>query len=313
MPASVSKMTSTTFVMRLALTERSVIDVTLRGTGFTYDSRTGAILGGEVQDIVLTAQEKPGLFWNVTEVRQLNGVNATAETLAEMFGTRFWNEARLMVDGFDKIAELHDGIADSYFSKTRNVTNTTEYSDVITGYKYADNIDGGAGDDELHGDAGNDRLYGGRGDDALFGDTGADLLFDRSGDNDLDGGAGNDVLRSGNGVDHLTGGSGRDILYSGGGRDWVSGGTSADSFVFSSKDSGKATFADFTEEDVLVNLSAGSAEEAYRMFMEGAVQDGRNVIVHQDTMVLVLKNTRLSSIDADDFADAGTVTGALLL
>lgn len=304
MPVSVSKMTATTFVMRLAVAERSAIDVTVTGTGFTYDARTGAILSGDVTDMVLTSLNQSGRFWAVSEVRQLNGIDTRAEVLAEMFGTRFWNEARLVVEAFEKFADLHDGISTSTFSKTSNSTRATDHSDRISGYKWADSLHGGAGDDDLYGAGGRDTIDGGRGDDFLSGGIDRDFLTDHEGNNTLQGDSGNDTLIAGDGIDVLFGGSGRDVMFSGGGYDRMAGGTGNDAFIFSAKIAGKLTITDFAEGDLLVDLTAGSADEAYRHFRDTARQDGRHLVIEQDELTLVLRNTRLESLEVDDFSGA---------
>lgn len=305
MPNMVSRMTATSFVMKLALDEKTTIDVTITGRGLTYDKTTGAILRGEVDDISLTTKVLSGRSWLETEMRSVMGVDTSAAKLAEIFGTRFWNEAKLVVDAFDKYPSLHDGIATGYFSKTKNYVQATEQSDVIRGHKYADVIEGLAGHDDLYGGAGNDSLSGGKGNDFLDGGSGNDLLLDREGHNTLMGGTGKDILVAGRGVDVLNGGSGDDILVGGGGFDRLTGGSGRDQFVFNSKDAASVTITDFAEGDLLVNQAAGSRDEAFKMFVQNAYQSGRHTVYDDGEMQLILRNVRLSSIDGSDFGDAG--------
>ena len=93
-------------------------------------------------------------------------------------------------------------------------------------------------------------------------------------------------------------------MLSGGGYDRMAGGTGNDAFIFSAKIEGKWTITDFAEGDLLVDLTAGSAEEASRHFRDTARQDGRHLVIEQDELTLVLRNTRLESLEVDDFSGA---------
>lgn len=305
MPALISKMSSTSFVMKLVLDEKTTIDVTITGRGLKYDGVTGAILGGDIDDIALSSKVLSGRSWVETEMRSVMGIDIAAAKLGEMFGTRFWNEAKLVVETFDKYMGLHDGISTGYFSKTKNGVQASEQSDVIHGYKYNDRIDGLAGHDDIYGGAGNDSLDGGKGNDLLDGGSGNDLLRDQSGHNTLNGGAGKDILIAGRGVDVLNGGSGDDLLIGGGGFDRLTGGTGRDQFVFNAKDSASVTITDFADGDLLINQAAGNRNEAWKMFMEFAHQSGRHTVYDNGEFQLILRDVKLSSIDASDFGDAG--------
>ncbi len=311
MPSNVSKMTATSFVMKLQLTEKSTIDVTITGRGLKYDAQSGAILAGEIEDISLTTKVLSGRSWVEVGVKSLMGLELSADRLAETFGTKFWNQARLVVDSFDKFQSLGENISTGSFSKTHNEVRATEASDLIRAYKYADKVDAMAGDDDVYGGMGHDSLYGGKGDDLLDGGADNDFLIDRDGHNSLYGGSGADVLVTGAGTDVLSGGAGNDILLGGGGFDRMTGGAGRDHFVFNIKEAGSVTIMDFAAGDYLVSQTAASAEEAWKTFMEHARQTGRHVTYDDGDLHLVLRNVKLSTIDAGDFADAGRLPDAI--
>lgn len=313
MPRLVSKMTATSFVMRVTLTDRSVVDVTITGQGLKYDADTGAILTGEIDAISLTTLTLSGRKWVELEVKSAMGLDMAADKLADSFGTKFWNEAKLVLDSFDKFQTLHEGISTGYFSKTKNVITATESADTLRAHKYNDKVDALGGDDDVYGGNGHDTLFGGLGDDMLDGGKDNDLLIDREGHNTLYGGAGRDVLVAGKGFDALNGGADADILVGGGGFDRIWGGTGRDQFVFNTKESAYVTIADFGVGDFLVNQAAGSAEEAYKMFIDHARQSGRHTVYDDGDLHLVLRNVKLSTIDSTDFADAGRLPDSIFL
>jgi Ca2+-binding RTX toxin-like protein len=140
----------------------------------------------------------------------------------------------LMVTAADVAVNLEWGFANSAslgndtLALIENVT-TGDGADVIVGSDLAnvlkagagaDNVFAGAGDDTIYGGNNADLLGGGQGNDTLFGGNGADFLNGEEDDDEVDGGAGNDEIWGGYGVDHLTGGTG------------------ADTFVFTSWDTG---------------------------------------------------------------------------
>ena len=311
MPALVSRMSTSSFIMKLVVDEKNTIDVTVTGRGLKFDTATGAILQGEIEDISLSSKVFSGRSWVETEVRSVMGIEMNAGQLGEMFGTRFWNEAKLVVDAFDKFQTLHDGISSGLFSKAKNVVEATEQSDVIRGYKYNDRIEALAGHDDVYGGAGNDSLFGGKGNDMLDGGAGNDLLIDRDGHNTLSGGAGKDILVGGRGVDVLNGGTGDDILLGGGGYDRLTGGTGRDQFVFNSRDAAFVTITDFADGDLLVNQAAGTRDDAWRLFEANATQSGRHTIYDDGEFQMILRNVKLSSLDASDFADATRLPDAI--
>ena len=124
--------------------------------------------------------------------------------------------------------------------KLRSIENLTGSSqkDSLTGDANPNVLMGMGEADTLTGGAGDDTLDGGAGDDTLNGDDDADTLSGGAGDDTLDGGAGDDTL---------TGGAGDDDL---------SGGGDADTFVFSTADSGDSdAILDYTVGD-MIDLSA---------------------------------------------------------
>lgn len=306
-------MTSTIFTMRVMTSETTMSEVTITGAGLKYDADTGAILSGEIFGVSLSSNYVYNKKITLLNVQQLSGINTSAEKLAEAFGDHFWNQAKLVVEVFDKFAHMNHGISVSYFSAAKNYTIATDHADYVAGFKYNEVIEGNAGDDDLFGGNGNDSIYGGKGDDYISGDNGNDLLIDMDGNNMFYGGAGHDQMRGGIGVDVLYGGAGNDLIYGAGGIDTASGGAGADQFVFSAKEAGRLMITDFDKSDVLINLLSGSADEAYKDFMEHAHQDGRHVVYDSGELHLVLRNFKLELLDVHHFADASIVEKAGLL
>lgn len=307
MPDGVSKMTSSGFVMRVQLSERQFVDATITGQGFKYDEKTGALLTGMVSEISLSEGLLIGKKVQQQLVHQISNVGLEAEKMASIFGNEFWNDAKFMNEVFDKLTTLHEAIVTSHFSKVKAVGIGNDGSDRITGSRFADDLTGNAGDDVIAGARGHDRIDGGLGNDQLNGNSGNDYLTDLEGNNVLNGGAGHDRLRAGLGDDTLAGAAGNDLIYAAGGRDLVSGGKGADSFVFNAKEMGALTIKDFGGQDVLVNLLATTAEEAFKQFMETAHQDGRSVIYDSGEMHLVLQNFDLRELTEKNFADGAAL------
>ncbi len=300
----VSVMNSTTFVMRIATSETTSVDITIKGFGLKYDPATGMILSGEIGSISMTNYSGTPTKQALIDIRQINNVDMDSGTLAAALGDAFWNNAKVVVNNFDQLAQLNPGSSVSYFSATKSFAYGTDNDDAITGSKFSDEMHGQAGDDVLVGGSGVDRIYGELGDDALSGDSGNDFLYDVDGNNQFFGGNNNDILRGGNGVDRLDGGKDQDILYAAGGYDWATGGDGIDKFVFSLKDSGKLTITDFTDADVLVNLVMGSRDETYKDFLEHARQSGRNVVYDNGETHVVLKGYNLADLHVEQFGDA---------
>ena len=139
----------------------------------------------------------------------------------------------------------------------------------MTGDENPNVLMGMGGDDTLTGGTNNDTLNGGAGMDTLNGEAGADMLM---------GGAGDDTLSGGPGTDTLTGGAGSDDL---------SGGTEADTFVFSTADSGDSdAILDFggdaaTPSD-MIDLSAfGLTADQVKgaITLRGNATDGAYIVI----------------------------------
>lgn len=313
MPKNVTQMRSTSFIMRLQIDEKHAIEVKVSGKGLKYDAETGAILGGTVASIELSDLVKVGRSFVAEETRKLGGLGIPAEKLADFVGDKFWNAVEMVKDAFDKFAQIHDAVNFSYFSADKNVAYGTDYNDKLVGSSNADYMTGGAGNDNLTGGSGDDQMDGGVGNDVLSGGIGSDLMIDTSGRNSFSGGAGNDAMRGGEGNDKMTGANGRDVLYGAGGTDSYSGGRDADVFVFNAKDTTTITITDFNRLDSLVNLAAGDATEAYKMFLENADQVGRNVVYHLDNATVILKNFDIRALTEENFMTADIVKEAGLL
>ena len=114
----------------------------------------------------------------------------------------------------------------------------------LTGSAFNDTLTGDAADNTLMGGDGRDTLAGGAGDDTLMGGDGDDTLSATSGENMLMGGAGDDTITGGSDVDTINGGAGDDDLNGGGG---------ANTFVFSTADSG--------DSDAVLDWTAGTGNK----------------------------------------------------
>lgn len=313
MPDTTMTLTSTLYVMRMMTSETTAIEVTIRGIGLSYDTETGRLLGGEIDDVSLTSYltsgKKPQQEW----VQQVSGIGYSADKMADLLGDSFWNHSKVMMDRFEKLINLHDATSYSYFSKEKSYTSATDYNDKLVGSKFADIIEANGGDDKVYGGKGNDHLDGGKGNDLLDGGQGNDWLTDEYGRNSLFGGVGNDSMRGGGENDLLDGGKGNDLIFGNGGDDIASGGRGSDAFVFNAKQAGHLTVQDFDASDVLVNLLAGSAEEAYKDFLEHAEQFGRTVLYHYGEITVILNNVDLHALEVKNFADGSSVKETGLL
>jgi len=310
MPTLITK--PTLFVMRIMTSETTAQDITIRGLGLTYDAATGRLLGGLVQEVALSDLTLTGKKFAVQTIHQVSGLEMNTGQLATLFGTSFWNEAKVLAPSFDKLVGLNPDSSSSYFSATKSHTQATEGGDHVTGSRFADVMAGLGGDDHLLGAQGNDTLDGGAGDDLLDGGAGQDFLTDDSGRNQFLGGNGNDTIRGGTGNEILQGGRGNDILYGHGGTDLINGGADKDAFVFNAKDGGQVIINDFKAGDVLVNLLSGNVDETYKDFLTHSEQIGRSVVYQVDGFQLVLTLTDLKTLDLASFADTGTIAETLL-
>jgi len=309
----ITRMTSNTFTMRLVFEDKTALEVTITGKGFAYERETGALIRGTVDSLALTNLSQEGRHLSLVESHKLGGLNLPVAKLADMSGAQFWNHVKHVIEMFDKLSNLHEGVTHSFFSPLKNVVEGSDLNDNLVGSRMADVMMGNGGNDRINGAAGDDLLNGGKGNDLLNGGNGHDFLIDQEGNNTLNGGAGNDRILGGQGDDRLSGSTGRDILYGAGGTDRLSGGRDADVFVFNTKDEGRLTVTDFTRGDVLVNLATGGAEESFKHFFDGAKQVGKDVVYQADGLHLTLKNLKLEAIGLGSFADANVVKEAGLL
>ena len=145
-----------------------------------------------------------------------------------------------------------------------------------------ENLTGSAQKDSLTGDANPNVLKGGGGDDTLAGGGGNDTLTGGAGEDTLTGGIDNDMLNGGAGDDTLNGDAGADTLTGGAGDDDLSGGTDADTFVFSTADSGDSdAILDYTTGD-MIDLSAFelTAEQVIGATTLRGTGDGAYVVIN---------------------------------
>jgi Ca2+-binding RTX toxin-like protein len=190
---------------------------------------------------------------------------------------------------------------------------------ILVGHSGNDTLYGGDGNDTLTGGAGADDLNGGSGVDTVsyadatsrvnldlrsrgtYGDAANDTftsienvtasahddyVYGDSGNNVIDGGAGDDRLRGHNGNDTLIGGAGDDNL---------SGGSGADTFVFGAF-GGVDTVIDYLDGVDVLRIT-----ESISFGDLSITQDGTSVSIGYGSGGIVLENTHISEITADDF------------
>lgn len=138
------------------------------------------------------------------------------------------------------------------------------------------------GDDKARGGGGHDEIYGERGDDEIWGQGGRDLL---------DGGEGMDILNGGGGKDILIGGLGDDILTGGKGRD---------RFIFDAFE-GDDTITDFEAAKDVVELSTAHGVSSFNDLAAKSEQIGNTLVLRLDGGNLLMEDTTLTELDADNF------------
>jgi Ca2+-binding RTX toxin-like protein len=190
-------------------------------------------------------------------------------------------------------------------------------NDFIQGRGGNDIIDGGNGDDWLDGGAGGDQIFGGAGandvvaygastaavtvDMAAFSFSGGDATGDTySGIEGVSGSSLGDQISGDANANRLFGQAGTDTLAGRGGNDYLQGGNDNDIFVFANN-GGIDTIADFDDfgNDVIqLSISGITNFQAVRAVM---TQVGADVRIDFATTDIILTNTTLASMGADDF------------
>ncbi len=190
-------------------------------------------------------------------------------------------------------------------------------NDFIQGRGGNDLIDGGDGDDWLDGGAGGDQIFGGNGtndivaygaslaavtaDLASFTFSGGDAAGDTySGIEGVSGSGFGDSLSGDANANRLFGQGGADTLAGRGGNDYLDGGAANDIFVFT--DNGGvdtiADFDDFGDDTIQLTISGITTFSQVQAVM---TQSGADVLIDFATTDIVLVNTTLASMGADDF------------
>lgn len=130
------------------------------------------------------------------------------------------------------------------------------------------------------------------GDDKLTGTEANDLLV---------GGAGQDTVSGGAGNDRLYGGAHNDRIHAGDGNDLMNGGHGDDVFVFDGSMSGSKTIQDFnraTDQDDVLEFSG--LFTGFNDVMSAASQVGDDVRIQTAELTIILEDTTLDSLSADD-------------
>jgi Ca2+-binding RTX toxin-like protein len=239
---------------------------------------------------------------------------------------------------------LSANVENLVFAGVGNFSGTgNELNNMIYGGSGNDALAGGAGNDVLAGGDGNDTLTGGEGSDWISGGSGANTVIGGAGDETyIVDGVGDTVIENagegtdgvwtsllsftlsanvenlvfagtgnfsgtGNGQSNLIfGGSGNDTLSGLAGSDTLTGGAGDDIFVFSDTDGiATDTIADFdaSGNDVIRLTMAGIL--TFADIQARMTQVGADVLLNFDTTDILLSNTTLASVTADDFIFGG--------
>ncbi len=288
-------------------------DAELTSTNYTL----GNYMDGDVA-FLLDSYEVMMLEFDLSSLSAINGTNA-ADTIS---GTHYAE----IINGLDQADTIHgDGGDDTINGGAgADVIWGDQGDDVINGNAAADTLRGGAGHDSLYGGGGIDKLIGSTGDDflnggdhndKLYGQNGADTLNGAAGHDRLLGGAGNDILRGGYGndvlngqdgnddlkgqagSDTLNGGNGNDRLRGGDGADLLTGGAGRDSFAFDYSDDTN-TITDFQDGLDIIEIIGGPG---FGYGDLNITQISGAVHIQFSATVIILENTNLSDITANDF------------
>ncbi len=190
-------------------------------------------------------------------------------------------------------------------------------NDFIQGRGGNDLIDGGDGDDWLDGGTGGDQIFGGNGtndvvaygaslaavtaDLAAFTFSGGDAAGDTySGIEGVSGSAFGDNLSGDTNANQLFGQGGADTLAGRGGNDYLDGGSANDIFVFTNNGGVDSVgdFDDFGDDTIQLSISGITTFSQVQAVMS---QSGADVLIDFATTDIVLLNTTLASMGADDF------------
>jgi hypothetical protein len=150
-------------------------------------------------------------------------------------------------------------------------------------------------------------LLGGAGNDRTFGTSAADLLLGEAKNDHLSGASGNDGLSGGDGNDKLEGGEGNDLLVGAAGNDQLDGGAGDDTYLIRQG----------TGLDTIRSLDAGDRIDirdfhfaSFQDVLDASTQNGSDVLIKLGGGDrLVLQNTLVSDLQADQFIIASEVTG----
>lgn len=155
---------------------------------------------------------------------------------------------------------------------------------------------------KLRGLAGNDELFGSAQDDIILGQRGHDRISGGEANDILRGNVGRDTLYGDDGNDRLFGGWGHDRLDGGNGNDVLFGGRGHDVFVFSTGRDRLRDFAPNADGDK-IDLGAAVGISDFNDLIDAHVIEraDRLVILDDDGNRLILLNTSMDDLSADDF------------
>lgn len=173
-------------------------------------------------------------------------------------------------------------------------------NDRLRGGDGDDALTGGDGNDRVKGNGGNDIALGGDGNDRVIGGGGEDTLSGGEGNDRVKGGGGADIVNGGGGDDRVIGGRGEDTLDGGSGSDRYNGGLGADTLIFE-VDGVSDKINDFEDGLDLIDVSAFGVTDIDAILASGRQVGLDAVIDFGGGDVIVIDDTQLSQIGADDF------------
>jgi Ca2+-binding RTX toxin-like protein len=237
---------ATRYVVTIAdVTDGTFDRAVIRGSGFTFDSETGAPLTGIVSRIDYGYQVPDPVQQFITSSRlsKLDVAVSALDTIGWIDWFQNADEFAPRLSGLPAGAvqevRTYDGLFTNYFAYGGTG------ADILTGGLGFAAIYGGGGDDqisnlggyqnELYGGDGNDRIEGGLTPDLIYGGDGDDRIIADDGtpvevyEGDLIyGGAGQDKVFGGVGEDQIFGDAGNDLIHGRADRDFIQGGLGND-------------------------------------------------------------------------------------
>lgn len=156
-------------------------------------------------------------------------------------------------------------------------------------------------------------VIGGNDANHIVGGALGDTISGLEGNDQLEGGGGNDILSGGDEADHLTGGAGLDSLYGGNGddtmvadsaHDLLDGGAGNDLYVVKAA-AGVTRIVGFETNNLLERIDLTDFAQVTAIANLTITQTGAHVTITAQDLSIVLQDTALADIGANDFLFSG--------